>query len=273
MLDLRESQIIKKERKKMIKKIKTILFVFSFLLLNGCATKNPLTDFQFQTVTAPPYVLASWYRIESPGDTLRVYIEGDGHSFDAYNRPTNNPTPQSTFLRDIAAKDPNPNVVYLARPCQYLQTSTCTQNDWTCGRFSPQIINSIEQSVNVFMKKARTNKIILIGYSGGAQVAGLIAVKKPNNTQKVITIAGVLDQQAWTSYHNDTPLTSSLNLKDYQDKFLQIPQIHYIGGKDKVVPPVLTYNFIQDKNKVILVEKADHQNGFDKIYSEIYQHN
>mgnify|MGYP003289544023 CR=1 FL=1 len=257
----------------MIEKIKTIFFVFSFLFLSGCATKNPLTDFQFQTLTAPPYVLASWYRIDAPKEPLRIYIEGDGHSFDAYNRPTNNPTPQSTFLRDIAANDPNPNVVYLARPCQYLQTGTCTQNDWTCGRFSPQIINSMEQSVNMLAKKAQTQKIILIGYSGGAQIAGLIAVKNPKRVQKIITIAGVLDQEAWTSYHKDTPLTSSLNLKNYQDTFNQIPQIHYIGKKDKVVPPILTYNFVSDTNKIVLVEKADHQDGFGKIYQDIYKDN
>lgn len=239
----------------------------------GCAHKNPLTEFQFQTVTAPPYVLASWYRIDMPGHPIRIYIEGDGHSFDSYNRPTNNPTPHSTFLRDIAANDPHPNVVYLARPCQYLQTSTCTQNDWTCARFSSQIVNSMEQSVLLFAKKARTSQIVLIGYSGGAQIAGLIAVKQPQKTQKLITIAGVLDQEAWTHFHKDTPLTGSLNLKDYKDILATIPQVHFIGEKDKVVPPHLSKEFIQDETKIVIVPKADHQNGFEKALNKIYQNN
>ncbi len=255
----------------MIKKINTFITIFLLIFISGCAHKNPLTEFQFQTLTVPPYVVASWYRITEPEMPLRIYIEGDGHSFNAYNRPTNNPTPRSTFLRDIAANDPNPNVVYLARPCQYLQTNTCTQNDWTCGRFSKQIINSMEKSVHLLAKKARTNNVILIGYSGGAQVAGLVAVRNPQKIQKIITIAGVLDQEAWTTYHQDTPLTESLNLKDFQTIFKQLPQKHYVGENDKVVPIELTKTFVDDDSKIVIVPKADHQKGFDSVIQEIYQ--
>ena len=255
------------------KKIKTALLFAFFVLASGCAHKNPLTDFQFQTVMAPPYVLASWYRISELGAPIRIYIEGDGHSFDAYNRPTANPTPKSTFLREIAANDPNPNVAYLGRPCQYLQTNTCTQDDWTCGRFSPQIVNSMEQSVLQLAKKGQTQNIILIGYSGGAQIAGLVGVKHPKMMNRIITIAGVLDQEAWTAYHQDTPLNKSLNLRNYKEIFDQIPQTHFIGKKDRVVPNHLTENFVQDKNTIITLEKADHQKGYDSVLKQIYDLN
>ena len=257
----------------MFQKIKTILLFSLLLIATGCAHKNPLTDFQFQTLMAPPYVLASWYRIQNPGEPVRIYIEGDGHSFDAYNRPTANPTPQSTFLRDIAANDPNPNVAYLGRPCQYLQTSTCSLDDWTCGRFSAQIINAMEQSVLQLAKKSQTNNVVLIGYSGGAQVAGLIGVRHPQKIKKMVTIAGVLDQEAWTTYHGDTPLDRSMNLADYQDVYHQLPQIHFIGKKDTVVPNHLTENFVKDKSTIVIVEKADHQKGYQSIIQQIYQSN
>ena len=265
--------MISKDCEQMIKKISVFFSSVIILLLSGCATKNPLTDFQFQTVTAIPYIVASWYKIEAPTEDIRIYIEGDGHSFDAYNNPTDNPTPHSTFIRSLAANDPNPNVVYLARPCQYLQTSACSQEDWTCGRFSQNIVDSMEASILSLAKKARAQKITLIGYSGGAQVAGLVAVKNPERIKKVITIAGVLDQEAWTKYHGDTPLYQSLNLKDYQDTFNQIPQKHFIGEKDTVVPNQLTYEFVANPEQVVLVKKADHQNGFEKIYRDIYQDN
>ena len=71
--------------------------------LAGCATQNPLTDFRFQTQTVPPYILASWYQITAPGEPIRIYIEGDGNAFDITGQPTDNPTPQSPFLREIAA--------------------------------------------------------------------------------------------------------------------------------------------------------------------------
>ncbi len=256
-----------------LKKIKTLVLFSIFVFLTGCAHKNPLTDFQFQTVMAPPYVLASWYRITEPKEPIRIYIEGDGHSFDAYNRPTANPTPKSTFLRDIAANDPNPNVAYLGRPCQYLQTSTCTQEDWTGGRFSPQVIDSMEKSVLYLSKKANTDHVVLIGYSGGAQIAGLIGVRHPDKFKRIITIAGVLDQKAWTGYHQDTPLDKSLNLFDYKDIFDEIPQTHFIGKKDRVVPNHLTEAFVKDKNDIVVIEKADHQKGYDSVLKQIYRLN
>lgn len=256
-----------------MKLFQKLFFILVSVVLSGCATKNPLTDFQFQTVTVPPYVLATWYKISNPGGVLRIYIEGDGHSFDAYNMPTSNPTPRSTFLREIAASDPNENVVYLARPCQYLQTSTCSQTDWTDGRFSPQVVDSMSNSVLAVMKKAQTDKAILIGYSGGAQIAGLVAVRYPNKIKKLITIAGVLDQKAWSDYHGDTPLLRSLNLKDYQNIYETIPQVHFVGSKDKVVPNELTYQFVSDESKIVVVEGADHQNGFKRVIDKIYHQN
>ena len=109
----------------------------------------------------------------------------------------------------------------------------------------------------------------LIGFSGGAQVAGLVAVRHPERVQKLITIAGVLDQEAWTEYHGDAPLKKSLNLKDYQNVFKTIPQVHYAGGKDDVVPPKLIQDFA-GKEAVIIVPKAGHGEGFSSVYDDIY---
>lgn len=253
--------------------MKKIFSLVILLFLSGCANRNPLTDFRFQTVTAPPYIIASWHRIDAPQEPIRIYIEGDGNSFNSNGHPTDNPTPSTPFLRDLAAADPNPNVAYLGRPCQYMQTSTCSVTDWTDGRFSPKIINSMDQSIHSLMKKAQTKEVVLIGYSGGAQVAGLVAVRHPQEVKKIITIAGVLDQKEWSNYHQDTPLSRSLNLKDYQAAFNKIPQVHYIGGKDSVVPNELTKSFVSDEATIIIVPKADHQEGFNSVFEEIYQQN
>ncbi len=239
-------------------------------LLSGCATQSPLTDFRFQTQSVPPYILASWYQITQPGEPIRIYIEGDGQSFDINGRPTDNPTPKSQFLREIVANDPNPNVAYLGRPCQYMLAGACAEKDWTVGRFSPQVIRSMNQAVNALRKKAQTSDIVLIGYSGGAQVAGLIGVQNAA-VKEVITIAGVLDVADWTAYHNDPPLTESLNLKDYKADFDKIPQRHYVGGRDKTVPPELIKRFGADEKTVVVVPKAKHGSGFEPIYKELYQ--
>ncbi len=254
----------------MIQPMKKLFLLLLPVLLSGCATQNVLTDFRFQTQTVPPYIVTSWHQITSPGEPVRIYIEGDGNAFDVTGKPTDNPTPKSTFLREIAAQDTNPNVVYLARPCQYMKAGACSVEDWTTGRFSPRIVESMNRAVTSLRKKAQTDDVILIGYSGGAQIAGLVAVRNPA-VKEVITIAGVLDTDDWTAYHNDPPLTGSLNLKDDKAAFDKIPQKHYVGGRDKTVPPELVERFVQDKSTVIVVPKATHNGGFEPIYAELYQ--
>ena len=85
------------------------------------------------------------------------------------------------------------------------------------------------------------------------------------------TIAGVLDQEAWVAYQGKAPLTDSLNLKDVDTLFADIPQIHYVGEQDKVVPPALTEAFVSDPTTVVVVPKATHTKGFQSIYPAIYQ--
>ncbi len=252
-------------------KRKHIFTLGLLLFLVGCQTPNVLSDMRFQTNPAPPYLIASWHKITAPGETLKIYIEGDGHAFDASGNPTDNPTPQSTFLREIAANDPAPNVVYLARPCQYVQAGQCTQKDWTTGRFSKEVVNSTYQVVKSLKKKAKAPDVILIGYSGGAQLAGLVAVKNPSDIKGIITIAGVLDHAAWTSYHKDKPLTDSDNLLAYRSVFKMIPQHHFAGGKDNVVPPKLIEDFVQDPERVTVVPKATHNSGYKAACQEIYK--
>lgn len=251
--------------------MKKIIACLLVLCLGACAAKNPLTDFRFQTLSEPPYVLASWYKIDRPAEPLRVYIEGDGAAYNVKGGPTDNPTPNSPFLRQMAANDPNPNVAYLARPCQFLQTEECSVKDWTGGRFSKSVVDSMDKGVLSLMKKARTNRVILIGYSGGAQIAGLIAVRHPKDVVQVITIAGVLDHVAWTQAHGDTALTDSLNLADSKKAFSTIKQHHFVGGRDKVVPMTLTETFLGNTKDMTIIPRATHTSGFESIATEIYR--
>ena len=246
------------------------IFVFSLLLLLGaCTHRHPLSHMQFQTMMVPPYVVAGWYKITQIGDPLKIYIEGDGNAFDSNGLPTDNPTPKGNFMRELAGEDPSPNVAYLGRPCQYLQTGACSEKDWTSGRFSEQIVTSMDNAVAQLMKKAKTNQVILIGFSGGAQVAGLVAVRHPERVKKLITIAGVLDHEAWTTYHDDMPLDESLNLSDEKAVFQTLNRVHYAGGKDDVVPESLIQDF--DPDFVVVVPKAGHGTGFSDVSNLIYE--
>lgn len=246
-------------------------FVLFLLLLTGCAYRNVLSDFNHELAETDPYVISAWYKIKKPTEPLVVYIEGTEVSKTPNVQPITNPTPTSSFLREIAARDPRANVAYIARPCQYFQTEACSVADWTTGRFSQKILDSTDTAVKKFMKKAQTDKIILVSYADGAILAGLIAVRHPQQVVHFSTLAGMLNHQQWTEFHKKEPLTDSLNLADFRTLFLTIPQQHYVGGKDTIVPPVLTQAFMQSNDHITIIPDATHDSGYQKAIQAIYQ--
>lgn len=246
--------------------------VLSFIVfLAGCATIAVPENFSYQPIKTNGFEIASWQKITNPAAPYRIYIEGDGNAFNARGRPTADPTPRGKLLRMLAFADTNPNVIYLARPCQYINSGSCRQRHWTTARFAPEVVNAEYDAVKQI---AGSSPVILIGYSGGAQVAGLLATAKQGpNVKKVITIAGNLDHLAWTQYHHLPPLNESMNLADYQTAFAKIPQTHYAGGKDDVIPPIFTQQFINAPEKIIIVPNATHSEGWESVYPQIYADN
>lgn len=242
------------------------LFAILFLL-SGCNSIAIPPAYVYKEIPTRDFTLASWQKITDPFGTYKIYIEGDGYAFNAHGRATQDPTPKGTLVRELAFGDNNPNVVYLARPCQYIKSPICSKRHWTTARFAPEVINAEYAAVKQI---AGDNPVILIGFSGGAQVAGLIASAKQGlNVKKIITIAGNLDHLAWTQYHNLPPLNESMNLESYRKQFAQIPQIHYVGSDDKVMPPVLVRDFVGESCNLIEVRGATHNSGWEKIYSQI----
>ncbi len=232
--------------------------VLLFFALYGCATAwKPTADFKFVPVKSNDYEIATYQKITKPKSDIHIYIEGDGRAFDAYGRPASDPTPRGTMMRDLAMRDKSANVVYMARPCQFIMSSACSDTDWTDGRFSAKIIDSMATAIK---KVAGRRKIVLIGYSGGAMVSGLVIEKYPNVPIKQwVTVAGVLDHAAWTNYFGDAPLTKSLNLR----KMPNVPAKHYIGEDDKVVPNELSRRAIGKTGEIIVVPNAGHDDFTD----------
>ena len=243
--------------------------VLSALVLVACASERKRPSWnEIQELQSKDYTLATWYSISKKGKPLRVYIEGDGYSFTKDGRPTDNPTPRHHFWQNIAKVDPNPNVAYLARPCQYIQSKKCSVKDWTTGRFSKEIIESMDNAILELMRKAETDKVILLGYSGGGQVAAMLAVQHPQNTLYLYTVAGVLDHDQWTRYHKATPLSQSRKL-DIKNIYT-IPQMHFVGENDKVLPPSLT-QYVMPGYMITVVPNATHMSGWDEAKKKLYK--
>lgn len=252
-------------------KKKALKFLSILLLLCGCSSLTVPNNFTYKEIETRDFKIASWQKITNPKAVYKVYIEGDGYAFNSKGKPTKDPTPKGTLVRDLAFGDENPNVIYLARPCQYVKSSICSQRHWTTARFASEIVNAEYDAIKQI---SGNNPIILVGFSGGAQVARLVASAKLGlNVKKIITIAGNLDHLAWTQYHQLPLLNESMNLENYQEILAKIPQIHYVGADDTIIPPLLTKQFIKNDDLIVIVPNATHNGNWGAIYQKIQAEN
>jgi pimeloyl-ACP methyl ester carboxylesterase len=176
---------------------------------------------------------------------LVVYIEGDGFAFQRKGLLSSDPTPRSMVTLGLAAKDPHPSVIYIARPCQYLPNvalKTCDPKYWSTHRYSEDVIAAIDGVID--LAASGYKRIALVGYSGGGTVAALIAARR-QNVAWLVTIAANLDHKSWTTLHQVTPLSGSLNAADYAASIQNLPQLHLTGGEDKIVPIDVTKAFLR----------------------------
>ena len=238
------------------------------LCLFGCATTTEIpANYKYTELYTPDFDFASWQKITDKTAAYKVYIEGDGHSFNTNKQPTDNPTPYNRFVRETAFGDNNPNVIYLARACQFIQHKKCAQKYWTAARFAPEVVDA---EADALKQIVGSSPVVLVGFSGGAQIAGLMAVRHPEiKVKKIITIAGNLNHPAWTKMLHVLPLTESLDLNKYKAEFLNIPQIHYVGAYDDIMPPSINQRFVEGKAKVIEVEGATHNSGWSVIIPKV----
>lgn len=253
----------------MVDVMKVLIKIFAALLfLTNCSSITVPSDYVYKEVKTRNFTIATWQKITEPQGVYKIYIEGDGYAFNAHGKATQNPTPKGVLVRELAFGDNSPNVIYLSRPCQYVKSPICSKRHWTTARFAPEVINA---EYEVIKQIAENNPVILIGFSGGAQVAGLVATAKHGlNVKKIITIAGNLDHLAWTQYHNLPPLNESMNLESYRTQFAKLPQIHYVGSNDKVMPPVLAREFVGNDDLIVEVNGANHNEGWESIYNQVW---
>jgi len=230
------------------------------LLLGGCAGLPPVADgrAQFAAAAALPAWTPHTHDVQAlqlkglykgfsgaPGD-LVVYLEGDGHAWANRFTPSRDPTPQDAVALKLALQHAGAKVLYLARPCQFLDRdalAACDARYWTSHRYAPDVIAAFNQVLDEAKQRMPSNRLRLVGYSGGAPLALLLAAHR-DDVVSVVTVAGNLDPAAWSAYHGISPPRGSLNPRDFLHRLSTVPQQHFVGGKDQIVPPVLVKKFI-----------------------------
>ena len=220
--------------------------LITLLCLAGCAhspavveiaARAEVAGFVAKSFNAGGFKLFALQKLApDPGRILTVYIEGDGRAWRHRNQPSMDPTPHHATALALAIQDPGPAVLYLARPCQFLPQPlppACDASVWTSHRYSESVITAMNAAITA--AAAGFEKVALVGYSGGGSVAALIAARR-SDVSFMITVAANLDHALWTNLHHVSPLTGSLNAADYAGAVQDIPQLHYLGGRDDIVP-------------------------------------
>jgi pimeloyl-ACP methyl ester carboxylesterase len=166
------------------------------------------------------------------------------------------------------ALDPAPSV-YLGRPC-YHRASSCEPWDWTLGRYSENVVQSLQAALEG-LPQARTEAgVVLIGYSGGGTLAMLLA-ERIRHTRAVVTLAGNLDSDAWTRHHRLTPLRGSLNPALRPPLEPGVIQLHLLGGRDRQVPPEAVSQAIarQPAARAVHYPDFDHACCWEEVWAAV----
>lgn len=174
---------------------------------------------------------------------LVVYLEGDGRGV-VRGRVTQDPTPSRAMGFELARSDPAPAILYLARIGQFQpsQTGQKYQAYWSNKRLAEEAVRAASQAIDEAKARLGARRIHLIGYSGGGGLAILLAEQR-SDVASLTTVAGLLDTYWWVREKNFQPLTGSLNPADQAGRLANLPQVHFYGRDDSIIPPEMSAHF------------------------------
>lgn len=216
--------------------MKKITLLLSLLMIGGCAgMPTTPSGFQMREAQTEHFSLPVWEKapLES-GKVIRFYITDNG-----------NPTPEKPTALKLAAKDSFKNIVVISRPCQYAPNKLCSNKKiYGTAQYNPEIIKEIEEVVAYYIQKYNAKGIEFVAYGGAAPIAFAIG-SGLNNVRQIITIAGLLDLDGYVNKHNLPDFDKeAANPIKMVNRVSQIPQVHFVGGKDELTTQGMTERFV-----------------------------
>jgi hypothetical protein len=268
----------------MLATLNNIISVFLIFFLTSCASNSLESrikaadaiaqnhQFTKKLVAGGGFTFAVYERIIDPNLPYAFYIEKDGYIATQYGI-SDNPTPIKQMLFSLASLDDDRNVVYIARPCQYIDLKLdnhCSSSIyWTSKRLAPEVIEATNDVINTYTNKPFS----VIGHSGGGSIAVLIATVN-KNVKDIITVAANLDIVSFNAFHKvEGSMNGSLNPTDYAQGLKNIPQLHLAGGNDETVPPFVVEEYVKASNspcvKLKIIPKAEHNSGWFEVWPSV----
>lgn len=237
------------------------------------------TDFDLFALYRPPAAHADDQSPSVSGPRLRVYIEGDGRAWITRSRPSSDPTPHTPVALRLAIADPAHDgrdaLLYLARPCQYVRgdnSRNCVPKYWTNARLAPEVIESLDTAISMAKQWTEAREVILTGFSGGGGAAALVAARR-QDVVFLASVAGNLDSATWTRLLGVSPLDASLDPITVAPAVAHIPQRHWSGAQDTIVPAAVGAGFCRATGQPkahALVPGMEHDGPWETVWDYRY---
>jgi len=240
-------------------------------------------SFQSKRYLTSDFVVQGYHRYTSQREPLVIYIEGDGHAWERYG-PSDDPTPMNPLALRLAVIDQSPNVLYLARPCQYVKRS-CHVKYWTSHRMAREVIDTYYAIVTKAVRTNGFSGVRLVGFSGGGGIAALLTSQLNSGADEGLstdivvedlrTVAGNLDHRYWTKELALIPMYDSLNASDVARAINTIPQLHFIGRRDLIISSNVLRSYQQKSltQRCIKASEQDasHVRGWVELWPRLHQ--
>jgi len=223
-----------------------------------------------QTLSSQDFQLEAFYKAGRPSaNVLHVYLEGDGLPWASPTQVSADPTPRNPLMLELMRQDNAPSL-YLGRPCHngHAQDPGCSPLSWTHRRYAPEVVDAMAEALAGFLRQHPHAGLVFLGHSGGGALALLLAPRFPS-TLAALTLAGNADIERWARHHGYSRLQGSLNPADFAEG--RFPEIHYLGGKDTIVPAALLRPELQKRRnaRIETVAEFDHVCCWDALWPKI----
>ncbi|MFA4995450.1 MAG: hypothetical protein WC521_09150 [Bdellovibrionales bacterium] len=258
-----------------------LLIALCLVSLQGCSTSSPgdafldaaESTFERQEITAGTFRLTVFSRIQDANQPITVYIEGDVRGWTPMAALGVDATPDEYLGLRLATLDPTKNVVVISHPCQFnINDPACHNKTWKNGRLATQIYDSINRALDYVVSVIPRSRLNLVGYSGGGAIAAVMAARR-RDVVSLRTIAGNLDPDGNGRTHSAVPQYDYIDPMEGAPRLSMLPQEHFVGENDALVPSFLTGNFVRAVGQNICVKitpiaDATHKTGWEEAWKD-----
>lgn len=209
----------------------------SSALANDCDRSDPTNG-----VSGGNYCIAVETVTENSGAPLVVVLHGDMSS----GKP---PSYATRFAKRITERNPDITIVSMLRP-GYDNGNGKKSEGSTNGRrdhYTGVNVDAVGLAIQNLAAHHKASRTIVVGHSGGAATAALIAGRQPEVLDGMVLISCPCDITRWRLERNGSTWPSSLSPSDYVDQVRPDLQITAVTGRnDDNTQPGLAKSYVAD---------------------------